>query len=77
VRQVTWQQERRVGFDHQPLGRDALHQLAQADAAALVANEAGDADAQTELQVAVELTRITRKALHHTVDQPGRIVRRP
>jgi uncharacterized Tic20 family protein len=49
------QQIGRVGLDHQPIGGDVLHQLAQVRAAPLVAQPAGDADVPVAIQTVEQL----------------------
>ena len=55
--QVARQQVRRVGLDQQPVERDLAHQFAQVLAAALVADPAGDADRQAEVEVVAQFAR--------------------
>src|SRR5690606_2936484 len=59
------QQVGRVGFEHQqPLGNLA-HQRLQVSASAFVADPAGDADVQVEIQVGIECALVAGEAVHH------------
>ena len=53
--QVAGREVGRVGFQHQAVRRDVLHQGEQVRAAPLVADPAGDADVQAEVEVGVQL----------------------
>ncbi len=61
----TRQQVGRVGFDHQPVGRNVLHQLAQVQAAALVAQPAGDTDVPVPIKVVEQVLAAAGEAVHH------------
>ena len=45
----------RIGFEQQPLARNVAHQLDEMPAAALVADPAGDADIEAQVEVRVQL----------------------
>lgn len=55
----------RVGFDHQTLGRNVLHQFAQMRATPLIAQPAGDADMPVLIQIVEQLFAAAGKAMHH------------
>src|SRR5688572_14191340 len=57
----------RVGLRDEALARDVAHQLQQVAAAALVADPAGDADVEVELDVRVQLVLFTSEAMRHGV----------
>jgi hypothetical protein len=69
--EVAGQQIGRIGFQHQPIGRNARHGAAQVRAAALVANPAGDADAEPERQVILQLGYSAGEAMSHSADEPA------
>ena len=58
------QQVGAVGFQHQPVGGNLADQLAQVVAAALVADPAGQADMQVEVQVAIERRALAGEAVY-------------
>ena len=68
--QVARRQERCVGFDHQTLRGDAGHEIAQAQATAVVANPAGDADVQAELEIGSQLPIGAGEAVDDRRPQP-------
>lgn len=74
IRQRAWQQVGRIGFEQQPIGRDAWHQLGQVVAAALVADPAGDADVAVIGLVRVEVGGGTREAVHDDARQAGTVL---
>src|SRR6266705_4332000 len=53
----------RVGLDEKPVARDLAHQLEQVPAAALVADPAGDADVQAELEAGAQLVAPAGEAM--------------
>ena len=59
------QQVGRVGFDHQPVRGNVLHQFAQVQAAAFVAQPAGDADGPILVEVIEQLRARAGEAMHH------------
>jgi len=61
--EVAWQEVWRIGLEHQPVGRNAADELAQVPATALIADPAGDADREPQLQVVVQLLRVAREAM--------------
>jgi hypothetical protein len=67
--EVARQQIGRIGFEHQPIGRNARHGGAQLRAAPFVANPAGDAYAKSERQVLLELGDTAGKAMSHSADE--------
>jgi hypothetical protein len=69
--EVAGQQIGRIGLHHQPIGRNARHGAAQVRAAALVADPAGDADAEPERQVVLELGNTAGEAVSHSADEPA------
>src|SRR5688572_17528982 len=60
----------RVGLEQQPLARDLAHQLEQVRAAALVADPAGDADVQAEVEISLQLPALAREAVGNSVPYP-------
>jgi hypothetical protein len=58
------QQVGRVGFDHQPVRGNVLHQLAQVQAAAFVAQPAGDAHVPVLVQVIEQFLARAGEAVH-------------
>jgi ABC-2 type transport system permease protein len=65
------QQVGRVGFDHQATGGNVLHQFAQVQAAAFVAQPAGDAHVPVLVEVIEQLFARPREAMHHRGPQPA------
>ena len=61
--QVARREVRRVRLEQQPVFRDLLHQLEQVLSAALVADPAGDADVQAEVEVGLQLFRCAGEAV--------------
>src|SRR5262249_21443420 len=61
--QVARREVGRVGLEQQPLARDLANQLEQVPAAALVANPAGDADKEAEVEVGAQLFALSREAM--------------
>lgn len=57
------QQERGIGLDHQPFGRDHGHALAQRGATALISHPAGDAEVQIQLDTGLDHRLIAGKAV--------------
>src|SRR5688572_5453918 len=57
----------RVGLQQQPLARDLAHQLEQVRAAALVADPAGDADVQAEVEISLQLLALAGEAVGNGV----------
>src|SRR5688500_6059329 len=68
--QVARQKIRRVGSEQQAIGGYAPPELAQMQAAALVADPAGDADVEPEPQVIIELCVVAREAMRDTAREP-------
>jgi len=59
------QQIRRVGFDHQAVGRNVLDDLAQMAAAALVAQPAGNADVEIGIEAIEQFFARAGETMHH------------
>src|SRR5690606_12929420 len=59
------QQVGRVGFEHQPSLGNLSYQRLQVSASAFVADPAGDADVQVEIQVGIERALLASEAVHH------------
>ena len=59
------QQIRRIGFDHQPVRRNMLHQFAQMQAAAFVAEPAGDADVPVPVQTVEQFLAGAGETMDH------------
>ena len=53
--EVARQKVGTIGLEHQPLARHLWHECGEVRAATLIADPAGDADRQTELQIALQL----------------------
>ncbi len=61
--QVSRQKIGTIGLDHQLVGGNPAHERQQVSAAPLVADPAGDADAEAHAEVVVQLVRLTREAM--------------
>src|SRR3546814_17328282 len=62
---TTLFRSRRVGFDHQPIGRNMPHQLAQMTAASLIAQPAGDTDVPVLIETLEQFIAAAGEAMHH------------
>src|SRR5512135_2285353 len=67
-REVARQEIRGVGLDHEPVGRDEPHEVAQVVTAALVADPPRDADRKVEGEVVAQFAFVAREAM----GDPGR-----
>src|SRR6185436_19020488 len=65
--EIPRRQVGRIGLEQQPVARDLAYQLEQVLAAALVADPAGDADVETEIEVGLELLALTGEAVGNRV----------
>src|SRR3989440_6666806 len=61
--EIARREVRRVGLEEQPVARDLAHQLEQVPAAPLVADPAGDADVEAEVEVGLQLLLAAGKAV--------------
>lgn len=68
------QEEGRVGLDHQAIGGDLRHPLAQGRAASLVADPAGDAEMQIQRAAGFDHGDVTGKAVQHRARQGGTVL---
>jgi len=59
------QQVGRIGFDHQPIRRNVFHEFAQMQAAAFVADPAGDADIQIAVEIIEQFLALAGETMHH------------
>src|SRR5947209_6659120 len=62
---VAGRQVRRIGLEQQAIARDVAHERKQMLPAALVADPAGDADVEPELDIGVELVLLAGKAVRN------------
>jgi hypothetical protein len=69
--EIAGQEIRRIGLHHQPIGRNVRHGAAQIRAAALVTDPTGDADAEPERQVVLELGNTPGEAMSHSAGKPA------
>src|SRR5919108_1851715 len=60
---VARREVRRIGFDEQPLALDFAHELEEVPPAALVADPAGDADVEAEIEVSTKFLAAAGKAV--------------
>ncbi len=63
--QVARREIGRIGLEQQALVRNVAHQLEQVRAAALVADPAGDADMEAEVEIGVQLVLLAGEAMRH------------
>lgn len=67
--QIARQEVGRVGFDDQPVRWNLSHGVAQVQAASFIADPAGDADVQIEIQIGTDLIAARREAMRHATPQ--------
>src|SRR5262249_55183342 len=60
----------RVGLEQQPFPRDLLHELQEMAPAALVADPAGDADVEIELEIGAQFVALPGEAVRHRALHP-------
>lgn len=67
--QIARQQIGRIRLNDQPVGGNLSHHLAQVQAASFVADPAGDADVQVEIQIGTDFVHAGREAMRDTTHQ--------